>query len=204
MKFMDCLRIVMSVGILLLAACESTAPLSVGAGAEEIPGRVVRVTSNAEARGWLLTRDGIRLRYHLILPEGDGPFPTIINYEGYAAGSDFSDNGAGTYKEALLERGYALLGVSVRGTGCSEGDFNPFVRNLGEDGYDAIEWTAAQPWSDGRVGMIGASFGGITQELPELRRHLTNCPNLTITITATPLRITRITATPYQLPQFAA
>src|SRR5436309_1553433 len=75
------------------------------------------------------------------------------------------DNGASTYLPRLLQRGYAVLGVSVRGTGCSEGVFDPFALTMGRDGADAVEWAARQPWSDGRVGMFGVSFGGITQLL---------------------------------------
>jgi hypothetical protein len=89
--------------------------------------------------------------------------PVLLNYEGYAAGTDATDNGVSTYSDRLMGRGYALLGVSVRGTGCSQGQFDPFDHTMGEGGYDAVEWAARQPWSDGRVGMIGVSFGGITQ-----------------------------------------
>src|SRR5204863_8438826 len=65
----------------------------------------------------------------------------------------------------ILQRGYALVGVSVRGTGCSQGKFDPFDSTMGTDGVDAVEWIAKQPWSNGHVGMIGVSFGGITQLL---------------------------------------
>ena len=93
-----------------------------------------------------------------------------LNYEGYAAGSDATDNGMSTYSDRLLKRGYALLGVSVRGTGCSQGVFDPFAPTMGQDGADAVEWAARQPWSNGRVGMIGVSFGGITQLLTAANR----------------------------------
>jgi len=113
--------------------------------------------------GFFTTRDGTRLRYSVDRPDGPGPFPVLINYEGYGAGSSPGDNGVSTYEPRLLARGYAVVGVSVRGTGCSQGTFDPFAPTLGRDGYDAVEWAARQPWSNGRVGMIGVSFGGITQ-----------------------------------------
>src|SRR5207249_11041920 len=72
--------------------------------------------------------------------------------------------------DRLLQRGYAVMGVSVRGTGCSGGVFDPFAPTMGQDGYDAVEWAAAQSWSDGRVGMIGVSFGGITKLLTAAQR----------------------------------
>ncbi|MBV9214406.1 MAG: CocE/NonD family hydrolase [Actinobacteria bacterium] len=115
--------------------------------------------------GYFATRDGTKLRYDLLRPDAGGRHPVLLNYEGYAAGSDATDNGVSTYSDRLLQRGYALLGVSVRGTGCSEGVFDPFALTMGRDGADAVEWAARQPWSNGRVGMIGVSFGAITQLL---------------------------------------
>jgi uncharacterized protein len=113
--------------------------------------------------GFVTARDGTKLRYNVVRPDGPGPFPVVINYEGYGAGSNAGDNGVSVYQDRLLKRGYALMGLSVRGTGCSEGIFDPFVPTMGTDGYDAVEWAARQPWSNGRVGMIGVSFGGLTQ-----------------------------------------
>ena len=130
--------------------------------------------SAAEQWGYLEARDGTRLRYHVILPDRPGPFPVALNYEGYAAGSNASDNGVSTFTNRLLDRGFAVLGVSVRGTGCSAGEFDPFDLTMGTDGHDAVEWAARQSWSDGRVGMIGVSFGAITQ----LLTAATNPPHL--------------------------
>jgi putative CocE/NonD family hydrolase len=123
-----------------------------------------------EEHGYFATRDGTQLRYDVVHPDGPGPFPVLLNYEGYAAGSDPNDNNGSTFVPALLARGYAVLGVSVRGTGCSEGVFDPFAPTMGQDGADAVEWAARQPWSDGRVGMFGSSFGGITQLLTAAQR----------------------------------
>lgn len=118
-----------------------------------------------EESGYLAARDGTLLRYHVTRPAEGTSFPVLVNYEGYAAGTDAGDNGVSTYLDRLLARGYAVMGVSVRGTGCSQGVFDPFATTMGTDGYDAIEWAAGRSWSDGRVGMIGVSFGGITQLL---------------------------------------
>jgi putative CocE/NonD family hydrolase len=119
--------------------------------------------ASVEQTGYLTARDGTQLRYDVVRPDGPGPFPTLINYQGYAAGSDASDNGVSLFTDGILKRGYALIGVSVRGTGCSDGVFDPFAPTMGTDGYDAVEWIASQSWSNGKVGMIGVSFGGITQ-----------------------------------------
>ena len=122
--------------------------------------------ATVEMKGYLSARDGTQLRYDVLLPgDGKGSHPALLNYEGYAAGSDATDNGVSTFSDRILQRGYALVGVSVRGTGCSQGMFDPFASTMGTDGYDAIQWIAKQPWADGRVGMIGVSFAGITQLL---------------------------------------
>lgn len=126
--------------------------------------------ANVTENGYLTARDGTKLRYQVVRPDGDARRPVIINYEGYAAGSNAADNGLATYMDRLLERGYAVMGVSVRGTGCSEGEFTPFDLTMGTDGHDAVEWAARQPWSNGRIGMLGVSFGGITQLLTAATR----------------------------------
>ena len=119
--------------------------------------------ATVEQTGYLTARDGTQLRYDIVRPDGPGPFPALLNYEGYAAGSDASDGGVSAFTDRILQRGYALVGISVRGTGCSSGHFDPFDATMGTDGYDAVEWIAKQKWSNGNVGMIGVSFGGITQ-----------------------------------------
>lgn len=63
-----------------------------------------------------------------------------------------------------VARGYAFVVQDVRGKGSSDGEFEPFV-NERRDGYDSIAWVAAQPWCDGRVVMLGASYVGATQWL---------------------------------------
>jgi predicted acyl esterase len=66
--------------------------------------------------------------------------------------------------KSLVESGYAVFGVNTRSTGCSEGDSFDFLRPLyGLDGYDAIEFAAVQPWSNGSVGMYNWSWAGMSQ-----------------------------------------
>ena len=63
-----------------------------------------------------------------------------------------------------VSRGYAVVIQDVRGRHMSAGEFYPF-RDEGKDGFDTVEWCAAQPWSDGNVGMFGISYHGATQWL---------------------------------------
>src|SRR3954464_14125528 len=108
--------------------------------------------------GYVAVRDGTLLKYTVIRPAGPGPFPTLFTYDGYDAGSN-PDPG---YVAQYVPEGYAFIGVSLRGTGCSGGVWDFFQPAEGRDGVDAIRWIAAQPWSDGKVAMIGKSYPGIT------------------------------------------
>ncbi len=67
----------------------------------------------------------------------------------------------------FTQNGYIFVAMDVRGRGDSDGVFVPYF-NDGQDGYDAIEWCAAQPWSDGNVGTIGSSYPGRIQWLAAL------------------------------------
>jgi putative CocE/NonD family hydrolase len=120
--------------------------------------------------GYLKTRDGVELRYSVLLPKGAGPFPVIINYSGYDPGaiggySYLHDNTAmsNDIDRSLLERGFAVLGVNARGTGCSEGTFDFLGPSYGADGADLVEWAATQSWSTGAVGMANWSWAGMSQ-----------------------------------------
>ncbi|HEX8123085.1 MAG TPA: CocE/NonD family hydrolase [Solirubrobacteraceae bacterium] len=138
---------------------------------------------------YVKVRDGIELAMTVRLPPGktlaDGPFPTVVEYTGYAGapphdllaivaaglsgGSPKADPLApatstivGSVIAPLL--GFATVSVQMRGSGCSGGDFDLFDAPTTYDGYDAIETVGAQPWvRGGKVGMVGISFSGITQ-----------------------------------------
>jgi uncharacterized protein len=69
----------------------------------------------------------------------------------------------------FAERGYVFVAMDVRGRGDSDGTFVPYLRE-GQDGYDAIEWCASRPWSDGNVGTIGSSYPGCIQWLAALQK----------------------------------
>lgn len=113
--------------------------------------------------GYITMNDGVKLRYGVELPSATGRFPVALKYDGYCEGTDPMSCNGSTDSAALLAAGFAVLGVSARGTGCSQGQFdfrNP-VENT--DGATAIEWAARQSWSTGHVGMFGDSFSGLTQ-----------------------------------------
>jgi putative CocE/NonD family hydrolase len=65
-----------------------------------------------------------------------------------------------TLQREWTKNGFAFVVQDVRGTFKSEGKYRPFVDDQ-VDGYDTIEWLAKQPWSNGKIGMYGASAMGI-------------------------------------------
>ncbi len=112
--------------------------------------------------GYLRTRDGTQLAIYVHLPGGPGPYPTVVEYSGYGyADPAGPDSGIAPVANLL---GFAVVDVNMRGTGCSGGSYDYFEPLQSLDGYDVIETVARQPWVLGhRVGMMGISFGGISQ-----------------------------------------
>jgi putative CocE/NonD family hydrolase len=77
-------------------------------------------------------------------------------------------------RDAAVARGYAVVVQDIRGRGDSGGSFVPVFAHERDDGYDTVEWAAQQPWSDGNVGIYGASGMGLTglQALVSAPPHL--------------------------------
>jgi putative CocE/NonD family hydrolase len=100
------------------------------------------------------------VRGPLLKPFADGPHPTVVEYSGYAAADPDNPQASSLIASAL---GFATVGVNMRGSGCSGGVFDLFDLPTTADGYDIIETVAAQSWVEGKVGMIGISFPGISQ-----------------------------------------
>ncbi|MCU1590787.1 MAG: hypothetical protein JWP11_2043 [Frankiales bacterium] len=111
--------------------------------------------------GYLTMADGIRLRYTVVKPVGGEALPTLFEYSGYDPGNNPDANYISQYVSS--GSGYNYIGVNLRGTGCSEGTFDFFQPQEGVDGAAVIKWITEQAWSDGKVGMIGKSYPGITQ-----------------------------------------
>lgn len=112
-------------------------------------------------------RDGVRLSADVFRPDAPGQFPVILSRTPYNK-AGVSEGGMKRYR-AMVERGYAVVLMDVRGRGDSEGEFRPWFQE-GDDGYDSVEWCGTQPWSSGKVGMIGGSYGGYVQWTAAVRR----------------------------------
>lgn len=119
-------------------------------------------------------RDGLKLSTDLYRPKTDAKAPVILIRTPYKKEMSELDG------KFYARRGYVVAIQDVRGRFGSPGEWEPFV-NEKEDGYDTIEWLAAQPWSTGKVGMIGASYLGWVQwfALSQNPPHLTTIiPNV--------------------------
>ena len=106
-------------------------------------------------------RDGVVLRADVLRPAEAGKFPVLVYRTPY--GKDAAEQEYTTFKHAA-KRGFAVVIQDVRGRYQSEGAFRPY-ENEGRDGYDTIEWSATQPWSNGAVGTFGLSYPGAVQWL---------------------------------------
>lgn len=149
-----------------------------------------RVSRFGEYRGWsqptydswerssfyLSTRDGTRLAVDLFRPTRDGKIhterlPVVWTAHRYRRAAIDPEDGklytildSYEWLENLVRHGYVVAAVDVRGAGASFGTFEGmFNRKETEDSYDVIEWLGTQPWSNGKVGMYGGSYLGITQ-----------------------------------------
>lgn len=116
-----------------------------------------QATHKVETVEWKMkTRDGVELVTTIVKPKEAGKYPAILSRTPY--GRAMSAFGA----EFWAERGYVFVSQDVRGSGGSAGEWDPFIFEA-KDGYDAVQAIAKEEWSNGKVGMIGASYGGYVQ-----------------------------------------
>ena len=121
------------------------------------------------------TRDGVTLKADIYRPAGDGPFPVLLTRTPYNKDymSPIGSQGAA--------RGFMMVLQDTRGRYASEGEWYPFKYEI-DDGYDTVEWAAALPHANGKVGMFSGSYVGATQMLAAIAHppHLAGiCPIVT-------------------------
>ena len=138
--------------------------------------RLLSATPDRRARGpvhsdvMVRARDGIGLATDVYLPDGPGPFPTVLTRLPYGKTEPYCS--MPVIADLWNRRGYAAVVQDVRGKWGSEGVFEPnLAHNEISDGYDTIDWIAKQPWSNGRVGMWGESYFGFTTWAGAVSRH---------------------------------
>lgn len=103
-------------------------------------------------------RDGVVLRHHMICPQTPPPWPVLLQRTPYGK--------AAAANPKYLDAGYCVISQDIRGRYTSDGEWVPFHEPGcldGLDGYDTIEWIAAQDFCDGNVGTFGASYDAWVQ-----------------------------------------
>src|ERR1700683_4536900 len=112
-------------------------------------------------------RDGVVLRADIYRPKAEGKFPVLLERTPYN-----KSNGV-IFGVQAAARGFVVIFQDVRGRYSSDGEWYTF-KHESDDGYDSVEWAAALPYSNGKVGMFGGSSVGATQMLAAI----TNPPHL--------------------------
>jgi hypothetical protein len=116
---------------------------------------------------WITMDDGVKLGATLTFPSEDGKAPAPGGFPVVLSMTPYGRDGACACAPAtdFALRGFAVAVVDVRGTGGSQGNLNQnyFSPREERDGYDVVEYLGTQPWSNGKVGMSGGSYVGITQ-----------------------------------------
>ena len=136
--------------LILLFCFFSFAPILLPA-AERFP---ITFERDVEAR----MRDGVVLLADVYRPDVEGKFPVLLLRTPYDK-QDERDTGI-----FFAQRGYVVILQDVRGRFASPGEWYP-LKHETADGYDTVEWAAALPHSNGKVGMFGSSYEGATQML---------------------------------------
>lgn len=108
--------------------------------------------------------DSARLMADILMPKGEGRFPTILIRTPYGRA------GQALLADTWAKRGYVVVVQDVRGRGGSDGEWDPFVHEVA-DGKATLDWIVSQPWSDGKVGMIGSSYLGCVQWAAAVSGH---------------------------------
>ena len=133
--------------------------------------------------------DGVTLRCDVFRPDDDRRYPVLMGVTPYGKWLSFQDevwggqwqmltrhepeilklstNRLQNYEfpdpERFVRDGYALVRVDARGTGRSPGLLDLLSAREAQDFYESIEWAAAQPWANGRVGLSGVSYLAMNQ-----------------------------------------
>ncbi len=117
----------------------------------------------ASQEAWIPMPDGVRLAADLLLPKDEKKgerFPVLLDYIPYrkaeSRGSSYS------LYSYFVHRGYVVARVDIRGTGSSEGRLVEYEYSDQEqtDAEAVIDWLSKQPFSNGKIGMFGISWGG--------------------------------------------
>lgn len=102
-------------------------------------------------------RDGVALATDVYLPEGPGPFPTLVFRVRGSRNAAFITGVLIVNPLSAVRRGYAVVVQEVRGRGGSAAQWEPWRHEI-RDGEDCLDWILSQPWCDGRLGAYGTAY----------------------------------------------
>ena len=108
----------------------------------------------------LVLRDGVRLTSRIWLPDGNGPWPTLLMRQPY--GKEIASTITYAHPTWWASKGYMVIIQDVRGMGSSEGVFNGFKQEA-KDTSETHQWVRSLKECNGKLGLYGFSYQGITQ-----------------------------------------
>ncbi|HVW40026.1 MAG TPA: CocE/NonD family hydrolase [Amycolatopsis sp.] len=170
---------VTAVVVLLAAPAGQTtaagAPATAGQVNTTSAGESLAVYAVGEQKNVPVTMDdGVVLRVNVKYPEDPatklpaaGPFPSLLTQTPYGKDSPLLAALGGGTEDYLVQRGYVAVIADVRGRGASPGSFDLWGRREAKDGAQLAEWASKLPSSNGKVGLYGGSYMGITQLMTE-------------------------------------
>jgi uncharacterized protein len=125
-------------------------------------------------KAWIPMKDGVRLAVTLYMPAAHASgerFPALLEYLPYRKDDDEAVRDYGTHVY-FAKRGYVGARVDIRGFGASEGapPDREYSAQEQQDAEEVIAWLARQSWSNGKVGMLGISWGGFNSIQMALRK----------------------------------
>jgi len=168
--------------IFLMGSIFALAPSSFGASVDSgVPGMALDHNTP------VTMTDGLQLRVNVYRPDKPGQFPVLMLMGPYGKDTSYVD--APAYKESWakllakypdltkksscrylrfespdperwVQDGYIVIAADSRGTGASPGMLDPFSPREIEDYATLITWASRQPWSTGKVGLLGTSYNG--------------------------------------------
>jgi putative CocE/NonD family hydrolase len=145
--------------IFTLNSFEFSVPLLISTQAQDSILELLKSIAVIEQKVMVPMRDGVRLATDIYRPKTDKPVPVILsrtpyNFNPWRNGELTTRNYQTAFRN--VRRGYAYVVQNERGRYYSEGKWD-ILGPPTTDGYDAIQWLAEQPWSNGKVGLIGCS-----------------------------------------------
>jgi uncharacterized protein len=154
------------IGVLILATASSAAIAAV-------PPTAPTYGVNLQ-KTWIPMKDGVRLAVTLYMPaapKSGERFPALLEYLPYRKDDDEAVRDYGTHAY-FARRGYVSARVDIRGFGASEGTppDREYSAQEQQDAEGVIAWLARQSWSNGKIGMLGISWGGFNSIQMALRK----------------------------------